>query len=158
MGTIGGVMAIFALVFIVFPLIEIYVAVQVAHVIGALDTVLLLAILSIGGTWLTKYAGFGVINRIRQQLAAGKMPTNELIDGGLVLTAGILLVVPGFVTGILGLLLLFPPTARPLPQHTQASLRGPDHIHRSERKRWSSPRRRPRRRHRHLAPISRPRD
>ncbi len=103
-------MAIFALVFIVFPLIEIYVAVQVAHVIGALDTVLLLAILSIGGAWLTKYAGFGVINRIRQQLTAGKMPTNELIDGGLVLTAGILLVVPGFVTGILGLLLLFPPT------------------------------------------------
>jgi UPF0716 protein FxsA len=102
--------AIFALLFIVIPLVEIYVAVQVAHVIGALDTIVLLALISIGGAWLTKYAGFGVISRIRQQLSAGHMPTNELIDGALVLAGGVLLVVPGFVTGALGLLLLFPPT------------------------------------------------
>jgi UPF0716 protein FxsA len=102
--------AIFALLFIVLPLAEIYVAVQVSHVIGALNTVVLLALLSICGAWLTKFAGFGVINRIRQQLAAGNMPTNELIDGGLILTAGVLLIVPGFVTGVLGLLLLFPLT------------------------------------------------
>jgi UPF0716 protein FxsA len=104
------VLAVFALVFIVIPLVEIYVAVQVAHVIGALDTIGLLLLLSIGGAWLTKYAGFGVISRIRQQLSAGHMPTNELIDGALVLAGGVLLVVPGFVTGALGLLLLFPPT------------------------------------------------
>lgn len=103
-------LAFFALVFIVIPLVEIYVAVQVAHVIGALDTIGLLLVLSIGGAWLTKYAGFGVISRIRQQLSAGHMPTNELIDGALVLAGGVLLVVPGFVTGALGLLLLFPPT------------------------------------------------
>ena len=103
-------LAVFALVFIVIPLVEIYVAVQVAHVIGALDTIGLLLVLSIGGAWLTKYAGFGVISRIRQQLSAGRMPTNELIDGALVLAGGVLLVVPGFVTGALGLVLLFPPT------------------------------------------------
>src|SRR5882762_6028649 len=103
-------MAIFALLFIVIPLVEIYVAVQVSHVIGAVNTIGLLLLVSIVGVWLTKYAGFGVISRIRQQLEAGRMPTNELVDGGLVLTAGVLLVVPGFVTGVLGLLLLFPPT------------------------------------------------
>lgn len=103
-------LAIFALVFIVIPLVEIYVAVQVAHVIGGLDTIGLLLVISIGGAWLTKYAGFGVISRIRQQLSAGHMPTNELIDGSLVLAGGVLLVVPGFVTGALGLFLLFPPT------------------------------------------------
>jgi UPF0716 protein FxsA len=102
--------AIFALLFIVLPLVEIYVAVQVAHVIGALNTVGLLLLLSLSGAWLTKFAGFGVISRIRQQLQAQRMPTNELIDGGLVLAAGVLLVVPGFVTGVVGLLLLFPPT------------------------------------------------
>ncbi len=103
-------LAVFALIFIVIPLVEIYVAVQVAHVIGELDTIGLLLLISIGGAWLTKYAGFGVISRIRQQLSAGHMPTNELIDGALVLSAGVLLVVPGFVTGALGLVLLFPPT------------------------------------------------
>jgi UPF0716 protein FxsA len=102
--------AIFLLLFVVLPLAEIYVAVQVSHAIGALNTVVLLALLSIGGLWLAKFAGFGVINRIRRQLQTGQMPTNELIDGGLILAAGILLLVPGFITGLAGLLLLFPPS------------------------------------------------
>jgi UPF0716 protein FxsA len=104
------VLAIFALLFIVVPLVEIYVAVQVGHVIGALNTVGLLLLLSLSGVWLTKLAGFGVITRVRRQLQAGHMPTNELIDGALVLTGGVLLIVPGFVTAVVGLLLLFPPT------------------------------------------------
>ncbi|MDQ1478142.1 MAG: protein FxsA [Actinomycetota bacterium] len=103
-------MAIFALLFIVIPLVEIYVAVQVGHVIGALNTVGLLLLLSLSGVWLTKIAGFGVISRIRKQLQAGNMPTNELIDGALVLAGGVLLIVPGFITAVIGLLLLFPPT------------------------------------------------
>jgi UPF0716 protein FxsA len=102
--------AIFALLFIVIPLVEIYVAVQVGHAIGALNTVGLLALLSLSGVWLTKVAGFGVISRIRRQLDAGNMPTNELIDGALVVAGGVLLIVPGFVTAVVGLLLLFPPT------------------------------------------------
>ena len=54
-------MAVFALLFIVIPLVEIYVAVQVSHVIGGLDTIGLLLVVSIAGVWLTKAAGFGVI-------------------------------------------------------------------------------------------------
>jgi UPF0716 protein FxsA len=104
--------AIFALLFIVLPLVEIYVAMQVSHVIGVLGTLGLLLVLSLSGIWLTKFAGFGVIARIRSQLAAGRMPGNEVIDGGLVLTGGVLLIVPGFVTGLAGLVLLFPPTRR----------------------------------------------
>jgi UPF0716 protein FxsA len=104
--------AIFALLFIVLPLVEIYVAVQVSHVIGVLGTLGLLLVLSLSGIWLTKFAGFGVIARIRSQLAAGRMPGNEVIDGGLVLVGGVLLVVPGFVTAAAGLLLLFPPSRR----------------------------------------------
>lgn len=103
-------MAIFALLFIVVPIVEIYVAVLVGHAIGALNTIGLLALLSILGVWLTKHEGLSVISRIRQQLDAGRMPTNELIDGGLVLAGGVLLIAPGFVTDAVGLLLLFPPT------------------------------------------------
>jgi UPF0716 protein FxsA len=102
--------AIFALLFVVLPLVEIAVAVQVSHVIGALNTIVILILLSLSGVWLTKFAGFGVVARIRTQLEAGRMPTNELIDGALVLTGGVLLIVPGFVTAVLGLLLMFPAT------------------------------------------------
>ena len=51
-----------------------------------------------------------MLTRIREQLDAGTMPTNELIDGGLVLVGGLLLIVPGFITDAIGLLFLFPPT------------------------------------------------
>jgi UPF0716 protein FxsA len=101
---------VFALLFIVLPLVEIYVAVQVAHVIGVWETLLLLAALSIAGIYLAKVAGFGVLSRVRRQLAQGEMPTNELIDGLMVFIGGILLFLPGFLTAAAGLLLLFPPT------------------------------------------------
>jgi UPF0716 protein FxsA len=106
------VLGLFVFLFVVVPLAEIYVAVQVGHAIGALNTVGLLLLLSITGAWLTKHAGLSVISRIRRQLEASQMPTNELIDGGLVLAAGLLLIVPGFITDALGLALLFPPTRR----------------------------------------------
>lgn len=104
------VLAILVLLFVVIPIVEIYVAVLVGHAIGALNTIGLLLLLSIVGVWLTKQQGLSVISRIRRQLDAGRMPTNELIDGGLVVAGGLLLIVPGFVTDALGLLLLFPPT------------------------------------------------
>jgi UPF0716 protein FxsA len=102
--------ALIALVFIVLPLVEIYVIVQVGHALGALNTIGLLLLLSVGGAWLAKREGFWVLRRLRDQLDAGRMPTNELIDAGLVLVGAILLIFPGFVTDALGLLLLFPPT------------------------------------------------
>ena len=100
----------FALLFIVLPLVEIYVAVQVAHVIGGWETLLLLAALSIVGLYVTKLAGFGALANVRRDLARGEMPTNSLIDGLMALMGGLLLIVPGFVTAAAGLLLLFPPT------------------------------------------------
>jgi UPF0716 protein FxsA len=95
---------------IIFPLVEIFVAVKVGEVIGALNTILLLVGISLVGIWLTKRAGFAVLNRMRLQVNNGRMPTNELIDGVLVLAGGVLLIIPGFVSDAIGLLLLFPPT------------------------------------------------
>jgi UPF0716 protein FxsA len=103
------VFAVLALVFVVFPIVEIYVAIQVANHIGVVDTLALLLIFSIVGAWLAKQAGFGVIARMRGQLERGVLPGNEIVDAVLVFSAGVLLLVPGFVTGIVGLVLLLPP-------------------------------------------------
>ena len=103
-------LAVIALVFIVLPIVEISVAIAVAHHIGGLNTVALLALISIAGYWLAKLEGFSVIRQIQQQLANRTVPTSGLIEGALVFVGGVLLVVPGFVTGALGLFLLFPLT------------------------------------------------
>jgi UPF0716 protein FxsA len=97
-------------VIIVVPLVELYAAIQVAHAIGAFDTIVLLVVVSVVGAWLTKREGFVVLRRLRAQLEAGRVPARELVDGALVLGAGVLLLVPGFVTDAVGLLVLFPPT------------------------------------------------
>jgi UPF0716 protein FxsA len=102
-------MAFLALIVVV-VFVEIWVIIQVAHAIGALSTVALLILVSVVGAYLTKHEGFVVLGRLRAQLDAGRVPAAELVDGVLVLAAGVLLLVPGFVTGGIGLLVLFPPT------------------------------------------------
>jgi UPF0716 protein FxsA len=103
------VLALLAL-FIVVPMLEIYVIIQVGHSIGALDTIGLLIVVSVVGAWLTRHEGFVVLRRLRAQLDSGRVPTGELVDGVLVLCAGVLMMTPGFVTDAIGLLVLFPPT------------------------------------------------
>jgi UPF0716 protein FxsA len=103
------VLAVLAVVFVMLFL-EIAVAIQVAHHIGALDTIALLLLVSLAGAWLATRVGFSVLRRMREQVDRGVMPTNELIDAALVFVGGVLLFVPGFITGAIGLVLLLPPT------------------------------------------------
>ncbi|MBI2706546.1 MAG: FxsA family protein [Actinobacteria bacterium] len=98
------------LIFIVVPFVELFVIIQVAGVIGGGWTILLLVVESILGAWLCKREGAGVLRRINEQLNAGQLPTIELVNGALILLAGALMVTPGFLTDILGFLLLIPPT------------------------------------------------
>jgi UPF0716 protein FxsA len=98
------------LVFIVAPLVELYVIVQVAQEIGVLETIAALIVISAVGAWLVKSAGLAVLVRMNTQLAAGRMPTNELVDGGILLFAGALMLAPGFISDVLGILLIIPPT------------------------------------------------
>ena len=99
-----------ALVFVIGPIVELYVIIQVAHVIGGWETLALLLVESLFGAWLMKAQGRGVLDRIQRSLQAGRMPTKELVDGGLILFAGALMLTPGFITDILGFILLIPPT------------------------------------------------
>jgi UPF0716 protein FxsA len=99
-----------ALVLIVLVAIaELYVIVQVAHHIGVVATIGLLVLFCASGPWLVRRTGLGVWRRAKNRLDQGDLPGRELVDGALLLAAGVLLTVPGFITGVLGLLLLIPP-------------------------------------------------
>ena len=101
--------AVLALLFVVLPFVELYVIVQVAHVMGVLPTLAILLLVSIGGAWLVKREGFSVIRRAQARMNEGRVPGRELIDGMLILFAGVLLLTPGFITDGVGILLLLPP-------------------------------------------------
>jgi len=96
--------------FVVVPLVELYVIVQVGQAIGVLQTIALVLVVSFVGAWLAKHEGTWAWARIRAQVAAGRVPGNELVDGALILAAGLLLLTPGFVSDAVGIVVLFPPT------------------------------------------------
>lgn len=110
------------LVFLVAPLMELAVIVRVAGAIGVLDTVGLLVLVSVLGGLLAKREGLGVLRRIRATLGRGQVPTAELLDGGLVLLAGALMIAPGFVSDVLALVLLFPVTRAAVRASIQRSV------------------------------------
>jgi UPF0716 protein FxsA len=91
------------------PLIEIAGFVVVGRQIGVLPTLALVLAMGILGALLLRVQGFGVMTRIRKEMQAGRDPSRDLAHGVMVLLAGVLLLIPGFVTDILGLLLFLPP-------------------------------------------------
>lgn len=99
-----------AVLFVVVPILEIYVIIQVADVIGGWQTLGLLLFESALGAWLLKRQGLEVLGRINVALRNHQLPHRELVDGFLILLAGALMLAPGFLTDILGFLLLIPVT------------------------------------------------
>ena len=99
--------------FILVPLVEIYVIIQVGQVIGALWTIVLLVVDSILGSWLIRHEGGRAWRALRDALDSGRMPAKELADGALILIGGTLMLAPGFVTDAFGVLMILPVT-RPL--------------------------------------------
>ena len=99
--------------FLVVPIVEIYVLIQVGQVIGAWWTVLLLIADSLFGSWLLKREGSRAWRALQEALGSGRMPTRELADAALIVFGGTLMITPGFVTDIVGLLAILPFT-RPI--------------------------------------------
>jgi UPF0716 protein FxsA len=97
-------------VFILVPLAELYVILRVGDAIGVLWTIALLAADSVLGSLLLRTQGRSVWRRFNETLAAGRMPHREVLDGVLVIFGGAFLITPGFLTDIVGLVLLIPPT------------------------------------------------
>ena len=94
--------------FVLVPLAELAVIVVIGKSLGVLATLLLLLVFSISGAWLAKREGLAAWRRFQLALAEGRVPTREVADGAMVLAAGALLLVPGFLTDLLGLVLLLP--------------------------------------------------
>ena len=97
-------------VFIIVPLAELYVILQVGDAIGAIPTILLLAADSVLGTVLLRSQGRVVWRRFSETVAMGHMPHREVQDGVAVIFGAAFLITPGFLTDIVGFLLLLPPT------------------------------------------------
>ena len=102
---------------VLWPLAELYVIIRISEAIGFVWMLLMLIVSWPIGSRIIRHQGRSALRRFRAAIAAGRAPTSEVMDGALVLLGGLLLLVPGFITDAIGLLLLLPPVralARPL--------------------------------------------
>jgi UPF0716 protein FxsA len=102
--------ALLVILFIVVPIAELYVIIQVGEQIGVLPTLALLLADAVLGSLLLRHQGRGAWRRFNEALAARRFPGKEVADGLLIVVGGTLLLAPGFLTDIVGVLLLIPPT------------------------------------------------
>ncbi len=98
------------LLFVLVPAAEIYLLVKIGSVIGPFATILLVILTALAGAHLARLQGMSTMLRIRENLDQGFTPAEELLDGVLIFLAGMVLLTPGFLTDIAGLLILLPTT------------------------------------------------
>jgi UPF0716 protein FxsA len=103
-------MALLVVLFIVVPIAELYVIIQIGGLIGVWPTLALLLAGALLGSLLLRHQGRGAWRRFNEALAARRFPGREAADGVLIVIGGTLLLTPGFITDVFGLLLLLPPT------------------------------------------------
>lgn len=115
------------LAIILIPLVEIAVFIMVGERIGVVPTILAIVATATGGILLVRLQGFSTLRRAHAAMQRGEAPVGEAIDGALLALAGLLLIVPGFVTDLLGFLLLVPPIRRALA--ARAIARGQVRMH-----------------------------
>lgn len=96
------------------PLIELYLLIEVGSEIGAFATIVLTVLTAVIGTWLVRLQGLGVLARVGRSMAEDEVPALDMMDGALILVAGLFLLLPGFLTDALGFLLLVPPVRQAL--------------------------------------------
>ncbi|MCB1857328.1 MAG: FxsA family protein [Gammaproteobacteria bacterium] len=105
---------VFLLLFVGIPLLELYFLIEVGTQIGAIPTIFLTVFTAVLGGLLVKVQGFATALRVREALARDEVPAFEMVEGAVLLVAGLLLLLPGFITDGIGFLLLIPPVRRGL--------------------------------------------
>lgn len=100
------------LLFLIVPVIEIYLIIKVGSVIGGLATVVILLCISLLGAYLVRNQGVRIVMQIREELSRGRLPAAQLLDGALVFIGSVLLMTPGFFTDFIGIFFLLPATRR----------------------------------------------
>jgi UPF0716 protein FxsA len=103
-------MPLLVLIFIVVPIVELFVIIQVGQAIGAIPTIAILIADSVIGATLLRSQGRAAWRRFNGAVAEGKVPAREVLDGVLIIFGGAFLITPGFLTDVIGLILLIPPT------------------------------------------------
>jgi len=98
------------LLFVIVPIAELYVIIQVGQEIGALPTIGILVLDSLVGSLLLRSQGRQAWRRFNEALSAGRVPAREVLDGALVIFGAAFLITPGFLTDVVGIALLLPPT------------------------------------------------
>ena len=100
------------LIIILVPIIEIYLFIKIGSQIGAFSTISLIFITAFLGIIYARYEGFNTLKSGMSQIVKNEMPIYEIISGAALAFAAFLLILPGFATDILGLLIIFPPTRK----------------------------------------------
>jgi UPF0716 protein FxsA len=107
-------LALLVLAFVLVPLVELYLLIQVGSAVGAITTIALCLFTAIAGATLLRAQGLSTLLRVQQMLDRGEMPAVEVLEGAVLLISGALLLTPGFVTDAIGFACLVPPLRRTL--------------------------------------------
>ena len=108
---------VLALLFLVVPATEIYLIIEVGGFLGTMPTLAIIAVTAVLGAALAKSQGLAVLRQLQQAMASGQGTGLTIVEGCLVLVAGVTLLAPGFLTDSIGLALLVPPVRRAIAKH-----------------------------------------
>ena len=102
------------LIFVLVPLLEMIILMEVGGIIGALPTIGLVILTAVAGVWLLRLQGISTLHRVQTKLASGHIPDAELLEGIMLIFGGGLLLTPGFATDSAGFICLIPGLRRPI--------------------------------------------
>ena len=106
------------LLIIIIPLVEIFIMIKVGHVVGAFNTILLIAFTAFAGIYYAKLEGLSILKAGLNQLVKNEIPAYELMSGATIAIGALLLIFPGFLTDLIGLILIVPYTRKLLFRST----------------------------------------
>lgn len=101
---------VFGIFLLLLPFIEIWLLIKVGSAIGALPTILLLILAGMLGMFLLRHQGFATLAKLQRNMNAGELPAYAMLEGAMLVVAGLLFIIPGFFTDIVGLVFVLPPT------------------------------------------------
>ncbi len=111
------------LLFTLVPLVELFLLIKIGTVIGALPTVLIVVGTGVLGAYLARQQGFQVWSRIQREMELGMFPAEDMLDGLLIFGAGVVLLTPGVITDVIGILILIPVTRLSIREWIKRKLR-----------------------------------
>jgi len=112
------------MLFIIVPVTELYLLIEVGKKIGTLTTISIIIFTGILGAYLVKHQGFMILRKIQNDLNEGTIPEDSLIQGVIILAGGILLLTPGFITDIVGFIFLIPASRNVVKKYLLKWLKG----------------------------------